>query len=361
MTIDLDNLFADDDELNPSQKTTSSTPSTEGDAAIISDMTDLVISTPTSPKAAPAASLADIYDRFLKRIYLFDISGSMTTKMVGDETADSIEWNEYRLQHIEEQIKEIHSKEERLNTWMLEHDADGDIPSHLQLDSLDTVLSTYEDPLPSDVDEEEKPAAIESMKQFIVDNHLMLDLGLHAKDGTELPSRMDLVSTTCLSMIKQRYDKYPEADVSAFAFDTKATPLDSRPKERLFEEIEALRRRFGGGTDIKVAFDAAFALIKGSPSPMQMNHIVVVSDGEDNVADYINEVAAKRCKALNIVVDFIHVTTPYHDFEDASTVDALKALCTNTKGEYTKVTTRTEFEQKLIAASTRLLLPPGSN
>jgi hypothetical protein len=361
MAINLDDSIFDA-PINPSQKDVTPTAA--------SDSLELTLAVPPAidfTKAAkPAPTLAEIYDQFLKRVYMFDISGSMNVPVVGSETIEMFDWRDSTLGAITERIEEAKAKETRLNEWVMEHQDDEDedapdLPSYMELSPLESVLCAAPDNLPSHLQtEEELLDAQRRLKEFIIERHLVLDLGISPKLGCKLETRMQLVQTVALKLIQDRYDKYPNADVAAIAFDTRATVLEAQPKEKLFEEIRNLHQRMGGGTSIDAAFDAAFALIKSQPSAMQMNHIVIVTDAEDQCSVYINDTARKRCAQFKITVDFIHVTKPFGDF-DADTVDALVNLCKETNGEYTKVTTKAEFETKFIAAGTRLLLPPGSN
>lgn len=381
MTIDLEGLFDEQPEETNTKpkgkgKKSAAVPPPIVEAGDTSGITDLVLAgAPVSADnpsqkvaAAPPRGLAEIYDEYLKRVYLFDISGSMLKKVLGKESIDDINWGEtdsHMWSYLFQRIAECKAKEERLNEWMAENvDPEGEdeavVPYGMQMDGLEVILSNAPEPAVASDDVETIREKVHALKMFILEQHIYEEAGFSIKPTSTIPSRIQLVATVVRTLIEKRFDKYPDADVSAFAFDTSVHQLESRPKEQLLSEISNLPRRTGGGTSIQLAFKAAFELIRKQPSAMEMNHIIVVTDAEDSCADFIKSEAARRCEQYHIAVDFIHVASRFADF-DENTVEALKKLCTDTKGEYTKVTTESDFEAKLIQASTRLLLPPGSN
>lgn len=348
--IDLDSLFSDD-EQTPKPQVAQEAPT--GPA-------ELVLATPASARTAPK-SLAEVYDQYLKRIYLFDCSGSMNSFVVGEETIDMFDWPDRLFEYIERTVAEARTTAaaamEKFQQAMDDEGQDDEEIDEPDLDPLTAKLITAPELEPQG----DEAAHRKAIQEWVIQNHLFIDFGMSPNFARDfkLTKRMDLIHTSALNLIKKRFDQYPNADVLAAEFDTRVEWFNYTTPAELFERVANIKPC--GGTDILTALTAALNAIKKQPSVVGMNHIIIVTDAESGshgIADLL-----PRFKETNTALDFIHITNPYPNHEESyyrSTADELTKLCAETKGEYTKVTTANEFEVKFLAASSRLLLPPGA-
>ncbi len=113
-----------------------------------------------------------------------------------------------------------------------------------------------------------------------------------------------------------------------------------------------------GGTAIKKAIERALNECGRRPSEVNAHHLVLISDGEDGSALDVPELIPKM-KALGVVFDFIFMLGAGLKETDSQEAKALRMVCEATGGEYTVVKTEKDFAQKLLAVSSRPMLPPA--
>lgn len=313
-------------------------------------------------------SLEDVFDRFLKRVYLFDISGSMRAPIISDETINSFEWGQYTLDGIRRDIINARAAVQEAETKIQAGLAQ---PGAVLADLVDAVTLKLAEADPAlDTDDDR-------LKVWVIEQQLWRNFNLSPKPGVVLKKRIDLVVTSAKALISKRFEKYPDADVvgiwftnaagvlsdNCFAHTGQVQHLRKLSKEQLLAAIDQLPPQCNGGTDIQNALQTGLNIVEKAPSVMQMHHFILVTDAEDYTGAMCLELLPKF-KEKGVVLDFIHLTDPYIKKTWWGNYDenamALKKLCDETGGEYTRVTSVKDFEIKFIQASSRLLLPPGS-
>lgn len=364
--VDLDGLFSETLE-NPQ------TPAEEtGDLGI-------ALAEKKQPANTENRSLDEVYDQYLKRIYLFDVSGSMKDPVISDETIDSFEWSEFYLNMVRERIRAARPMVEKARqdlSNLLLNGGDPDASLDLLIDQLEIVLAEAPD---------EALVSDQTLKEYVIRCQMWQALGIPRKPGAKITRRIDLTVTSAKALIGKRFDQYPDADIVGIWFDQRAGVFGSDEelnpmllprkrsarakilrhltKEELLREIDILPSRCGGGTNILNAVTTAMGVIEAQPLPLQLHHIILITDAEDGSGYTLYEMLP-QLKAKGIVLDFLHLCDPYSDrvhyqgYVDNATW--LKKLCEATGGEYTRVTDTRMFELKFLQASSRKLLPPGA-
>jgi len=177
-----------------------------------------------------------------------------------------------------------------------------------------------------------------------------------SKHRQKPPRKIDLVKKMAKQEIVRRLKKYPEADLVVFQFDTYPTMiLDSKEMEvstslEIETSVEASIETMepGGGTSILRAIAAAVQAVNKRQSPVFAHHVIVVSDGEDDVSPLRGWLDV--FKEGGIVLDYIHIGNSYEENE------TLKQVCKATGGSFVVVTNEKEFEDRFVEAARRRLL-----
>lgn len=266
----------------------------------------------------------NIYDQLKTLMYMVDISGSMLNPIKASSVTE-YEWPENLKDYIKRQLAftdvgELTEKEKELS------------------DMLDSAT-----------DAEIKVAVINQGPKFY---------GIYSKPS-QRGSKMDLVKKCIADLVDRRYEKFPDARVVLGTFNNEAT-IEAADKVTIKMKLSQLIPN--GGTSIYNAVSQALGYFKQYPSPVGLNHLIIVSDGEDWNAIQIKEDLFEQMKEQGVSLDYIYIKGETYDAQD--TVSAVAKmfveLCKELGGEYTEVNSANEFEKKLIQASTRLCLPPGA-
>lgn len=330
---------------------------------------DLVFAGNTQPKKkAQQAGPTDVklvYDKYLKRLYLFDVSGSMRSAMVSNENVDSFDWNYPSLASIRNSINAARQEVANAQAVIVASGDPDNAPGISDLVDPYTLALAEVDPA-ADTDDK-------VLKCEVVAKALWHGLGMSPKRN--LTSRLDVVQTSAKNLIAKRYDNYPDADVIALWFDTHVGVL-GQPEGtitlRRFTKDEvlggiALLKSCGhtGGTNILNAINTALEIFDKAPSPLQLHQIILVTDAEDGSGPALWEMR-KLFQDKGVVLDFIHIQSPYNNEQHYAkkngytpNAEYLIRLCKLTGGDYTPISKANDFETVMLAASSRLLLPPG--
>lgn len=354
--IDLDNLFNGNEKKSDTKKKETPAPAPiveSGCTDLIPGGLDIVTNKSSKPAPPPSLSLESIYEKNMKLVYLFDTSGSMSANVIGKRDVEKFIWSEDVMEAIARNVKRAVEKVEQAHAQLasaLEGDEEegDDMPEPIELDPITEAWFECAD-LTGD-----------ALKAAVLEHGLHTEIALsidYSKTRhADFTDRMQLVKTSARKLIEERYAKYPDADVTAVAFELSRRELGGGlGKEALLDAIQGMIPT--GGTDIMAAIDFAMDICKKRPSKMHMHHFVLVTDSEDSGAARIREYLPKFQKA-GIVLDFIHVTNPLRHYSSEA-AEALIEVCKATGGEYQKVTTPEQFETRFLQASTRLCLPPG--
>jgi hypothetical protein len=157
-------------------------------------------------------------------------------------------------------------------------------------------------------------------------------------------------------MIEGRRKKYPKAVIELVVFNDDAeVTRHNGTTEALCAIVDKIHT--SGCTDIYRAVVKAMHLVAKQPSEVNLNHLVLVTDGEDGSATLLVELIPNM-KGLGIVLDFIYMAQPGATFNQEGAIQAIKQVCDATGGTCEIVTTKEEFKAKFVLASTRALLPP---
>lgn len=364
MNIDLDDL----------KPTAGSTPSPAQNPSKLSDELGLAPS-------AQGSSLEDIYDQHMKLIYVLDVSSSMTEPLFNLVRPEQYDWpwNWRKLvdQRIENAKVRIAGEEEQ-EALDLDPDTDSEFDSDSGEEEDEEAVDPYSqipvphriwrevprnDPfwasIPSDMLLNSPGAEAQLKMRLIQDMNAWQELGLSARDKrVQHRSKIKVLQAESKKMIRERFAKWPQADISLIEFEvgSKIHASKSLPEcEQLIDAMDA----WGYGTNIVEAIKAAIQLCKKSPSPVNSHHIILVSDGEDYSSSEISHLIPDM-KRLGIVFDFIHIAGMSHSMIASEGARKMKLACQQTGGDYTLVTRMNEFENKFLEASRRLCLPAPS-
>ena len=325
-------------------------PSPSSEPVSASSETGLTI---TSKVPVASRSMADIYQQRQKLIYAIDVSISMDENMAGTETVEDFLWDVHAMQRISDRIAEA----EAHAALQMQHELDMAADPDLGPEQFVT-------------DQDEKWLAIAKMtvadqKVAILKYSLHREIYIpvnwsrrHTSDTEVLRTKLDLVKQMSKQMVQQRREKYPEADIIVTEFANSPSVVSSSADTQSI--VDAISRMYAhGGTSIFQAVKYCMGICRKAPSPVKLNHVVLVTDGESHDAVNLPSLIPE-CKRLGVVVDFIWIADPGASLEGYTGRSEIKQLCDATGGEFIKVTSAEEFKTKFVEASTRALLPPPS-
>lgn len=311
----------------------------------------------TAPGLGPAETLADMYDRFSRLLYVIDASGSMGDGMLSEDSFKNYKWPKDLMAQFRERMK----ADEGL--W---DDEDEDESDYFG-DEEDFDLDEEDD----DPDEDEEPEQLDvdslgddEVKMLILRENLSARYGIPLEMNYSYRgksrSKMMALKDAAKDFVHQRFQRVPDAKVAVFQFETSPQLLCAAgaSETEVLAAINRLPDGGGGGTNIYSAVERAISECKQRPSEVGLHHIVLVSDGCDyggiRVRDFL-----PRMKELGIVFDFIYMVGLGEDATADQVAKVMQEVCEATGGEYTVVKTEQDFEQKFLEVSNRPLLPPA--
>lgn len=318
-----------------------------------------VVSIVTTRKQAPASepeqritepqstgiTVAEIYDRYSRLLYVIDSSTSMGDGMLPGDRADLYLWPESTLQKFREAMDDEDLQDVDLDAEYEDEDYDSD-------DEPDFVIGANAPSKMSDQD----------LKDYIVDNDLGVKYGIPLKINPNYRpkgrSKMQAVKEAARDFVSKRYQRYPDAFVTLYTFNELPRLLSvGNTEQAVLSGIDSLPDHGKGGTDIFAAVRKSLDDIIAKPSKVNRNHIILVSDGLDSGAKAVKEMLPQM-KENGVVFDFIFIQgTSKMEVIPQDVLDTLKLICEMTGGEFQIVKTEKDFTQKFLAASNRPMLP----
>jgi hypothetical protein len=276
----------------------------------------------TKEKTKQETSTSGIYDQLQTLMYSIDISGSMANPIKSDSPS-VWDWPQDLKNHIQRQLGY----------------AFGEL-SEREIE-LQGMLET---------------ATEDQLKEVILGlgpTNYAIYYKLEARN-----TKMELVKKCVADLVDRRYEKYPDARVVLETFNADAT-IEAATHESIKTRLAGLYPN--GGTNILYAVQQALSYFRQYPSPVGLNHLIIVTDGDDWGAMEVKNLLPEF-KEMGVVIDYIYIKGGEPGYSDGSVSAVAKMfteLCKELGGEYTEVTSASEFEKKLLAYSTRLCLPPG--
>lgn len=326
--------------------------------------TGLVLRKTAVQQNADFKKISDTYSEHAKLVFLFDVSGSMNSRITRDKSGatytDEFLWPD--LNDIKKRVEAV-----RANLGCdVGNDEDDTTSAALDPESLS--IAQLLDPftgLPKYTTDDE-------LKEQIIKNSLMSIFNVlpdFTKKHQEPPTRIGIVKKLAKQEINARFAKFPNSRIAVIPFSGIAAPLfDDGKQEDIDAAIEKLdvnlriehKNKDGivskvtymdGGTDILAAIHEGMDVCRRAPSAVGIHHLIVVTDGGAGVWQIVDWI--DNMKASGIVLDYIHIgdETPNKDL-----VDACKAL----GGDCVSVNTEKDLKEKFMAAVSRPMLPPAS-
>jgi hypothetical protein len=292
-------------------------------------------------------TIQDLTERYQKKIYLIDGSGSMHDGMTPEDVVNAWKWDTTAVEAAVE----------------VEKDA---LIAYLTLSGISTSKAIEE------ANTKIPKMVSENFNQFISDvvNSGRIDLvadklderGKYLERNYKVQSerKIDIVKGSIQNFCEQRFAKYPDAQVAVWQFEHDVTRLcrAGASKEEVMLAIGKLQA--SGGTDIYQAVEAAISECERHPSKMRSHHIVLVTDGQDHGAKDVKDLLP-RLKTANIVLDFIFVKGECLGADTGYTQIAkvLEEVCKETGGEYLVARKSIDFQTMFLQVSNRPALPPA--
>lgn len=323
--------------------------------------------------ASSSQSIADIYDRHTKKIFVVDESGSMSDLLFDLSAVEHFDWSKVdRKGEIEARIqraKEAYAAEEEANAYVggnpfeADEDEDEDDEDGEGISSLFN-RSDSDRPLTDNPANDHLWMGIEGLpkkeqRAAIVKTDMWNELMLTMDPSSRPPSKakIEVVRDLAEKMVRERLDRIPDADIHLITFGETAEAKQVYSPESLIAEIRNLKA-WQGSTYIFRAIRKAISLCRKSPSPVQSHHIILVTDGLAHDAP-TTALLIQDMQKLGIILDVVHISSwdsGRRGLEDDRTSE-LKQICAATGGAYTLVTRLTDLEVKYLEAGRRLCLP----
>lgn len=292
---------------------------------------------------ANGTHLQEMFDRYQKKIYLFDESGSMSEGMAPEDERQLYKWTSDVLTSFRNFI------ESHIAGEIVQQD-----PSLDPAKALDEAKEVMRN---EDLYNDEK------LKSYILQNRIHTvakHIKLEEQSSWTLHTerKIDAVKGAMKKFVEQRFKRFPDAQVAVFGFTT-TTEIKCYAgalKEEVLAAIDRLTS--SGGTQIFQAVERAVQECKRRPSKVGAHHIVLVTDAQDYSAERVQELRDKM-KEMNIVFDFIFVKGMHGESAPANVVKILQGVCSQTGGEYNEVSKSSDFTEKFLEVSSRRALPPA--
>jgi hypothetical protein len=307
--------------------------------------------------------LGTVYDQHAKLVFLFDVSGSMSSRIAKTYT-DQYEWPVEKLTEIRKLVAAATAKANRIMATVPDLNViDFEEQENLSVMEQELLKLTESTRGPNG-ELSFAPKDDEDLKERVVTHDLigMLEIGVNwARHDEQPPTRLDVVKRLAKSEIQARFKKFPKSAVAVIPFgDQSSVMFDEGKPEQLWPALDSLTTCWrnpdtdeycGGGTCILAAISRAIEVCRVKPSAVGVHHLIVVSDGEDNVYALRNWVP--NLKASGVVLDYIHIG-------DRCVNDELVEACKALGGESVTVNSVKDFEKKFVEAIQRRMLPPAA-
>lgn len=311
-------------------------------------------------QAGSSQSIEDIYDRHTKKIFVVDVSGSMSDPLYDLSAVSSFRWDRLPASAIDDRIARALDRMAKAAEALAYGGGDEDEDEDFDEDVPDMEFG-QDNPMNDPVWAEMINLLPEERKALIIStdcwNELMLEL--NPRDRPASKEKIEVVRQLARRMVEERLQKYEDADISLITFGETADHTQALSKEALIAQIEALSA-WQGSTYIVKAVQKAISLCKKAPSPVQSHHIILVTDGLGHDSSRMNALIPEL-KRLGIILDVIHIASwdsGRYGSEDTETY--LRETCAATGGAFNQVRRLSDFEQKYLQAGRRLCLPAPS-
>jgi hypothetical protein len=294
-----------------------------------------------SDKPSVLRSLDSVYSEHQKLVFLFDRSISMKSR-IGRGYPKAFYWTPELMMAIREQAAAASAEASRLkeevgDLWTL-------MLGHLKLLMASDLCDSTGTPFSDD----------EKLQEAVVrHDDLVRHFGVQInweKFREMAPSRMDVVKKLAKRELSKRLEKYPNGQLSVIAFNHSPEVIfDREAPSKLWDALNKIE--VSGGTSILDALYEAMRLCRESPSSVGVHHLIVVTDGQDQVDALPKWVPT--FKASGVVLDYIHIG-------DCASNAILEEVCRETNGEFVSVSTEADLDKKFVAAIERKCLPPSA-
>jgi hypothetical protein len=301
----------------------------------------------SAPSAMVFRTVEDTYSALTKRVYVVDKSGSMDNYLLGMETVDEFNWPDDALARARARIQEALGRIAALQAnGQASPGIDEDFIGALTLEQTDAIWKSF-------VSHND-----ELLKAEIVAYGLTGEIGVMRKPAYRshaMFSKMEGVKRFAADMIRERHEAHPDADTHLIAFDLSAYYAPPGDVEQLIGQVEELHAD-GIDTNIGCAVEAAIDLCEREASPVNVHHIILVTDALDTKAGEAVAPMVPIMQARNIVLDFIHVISLNELVHAENSWKRLKEYCIMTGGSYTRVDRAASFRARFVEASRKVLL-----
>lgn len=302
--------------------------------------------------------LGSLYDEHAKLLFLFDVSGSMNTRVAKSYT-DQYLWTPEFLTELRAKVADA---VEKYNAGQANPMAAamaallGGVPAAAEFDP--ELLQLRDEIVDPEAPLAFNPKDDDDLKERVVRADLIghLDLKINWSETHEMaPTRMEIVRRLAKQEIAARFKRFPKSRVSVTIFAGKQkTIFDDGDPEQLWPELEKLDITYevdANHTDILGAIKAGMNICRAKPSQVGIHHFIMVSDGGSEVSKLHDWLPTLR--ASGVVIDYIHIGD-MHGNED------LKTVCEALGGAFVCVNSEKAFEDKFVEVVNRPMLPPAS-
>jgi Mg-chelatase subunit ChlD len=288
--------------------------------------------------------LTDTYDEHAKLVFIFDVSGSMDSRIAKSYT-DGWTWPVEALCDIRRKCLAACTK---VNNALF-----GGMPLDPADEALAPMMDTERGPMGefafSAITDEELEERV--VRATLMD-HFGIEVNWSRHGSASAPTRLECVKKLAKQELEKRFAKYPQSQVSVVRFGSHAESLfNDGVAVDLWPVLDNLSIGCGGGTDILAGIRKGMDTCRKASSQVGVHHFIIVSDGEDGEAGSAIGSWVPTLKASGICLDYIHIG-------DSGVNTGLEAACKALGGECVVVTSIKDLEAKFIEAVGRLMLPP---
>ena len=288
--------------------------------------------------------LTETYEEHCKLVFIFDVSGSMDSRIAKSYT-DGWTWPAEKLADIRAKVTAAVID---VNAALF----GGGCPLDATNEGLVPLMDSARGPMGELVfstitDEELKERVVRATMM----DHFGIEVNWSRHGSDAAPTRLEVVKRLAKQELEKRFQKYPNSQVSVVRFGSFAESLfNDGTAVDLWPVLDNLSIGCGGGTDILAGIRKGMDTCRKAPSQVGAHHFIVVSDGEDGEADSTIGSWVPTLKASGIVLDYIHIG-------DSNFNAGLEAACKALGGECVTVNSVKDLEAKFVEACSRLMLP----
>ncbi len=310
---------------------------------------------------AQATSLEAIYDAEKMLLLAVDTSGSMDEKMYTGTGHAEFQWDEREhTKHIASRIAlakfrrdyptfDLHS----YFSWGNDHVLPEGVES-LGFDEYnwDVARKPAADPIWLALEGRTFREIQDVVLEHFLFGEILVGLGYTTR-GTVRVTKENVARKVVAKAIEERFERYSTSNVRLVEFDTEATVCPFTDQNRLLNHIR--NHSWGhGGTKILDALKKCLDIISRKPSPVNLHHIVLVTDGIDETSrDALSLLPAFKAKGVVLDLNILQSPSTFNE----PLAEELLQLVAAVGGTVQYIRSASEFEKKYLAAASRLCLP----